>query len=301
MSRKLIIPFSVFLIAALTAIFAFRTSDSAKGLIKVGRIDSIEGDVTMKLPGSVKTEPAHAKQDLYSGQLIFTERASQAVLSLNGGTSVRVEPATRFTAEADRAIEGLIAGTVVEGSVTLITQGEAGTFKLFKDGREVALDTDLGVRIPVVQVPINAGATTASAPEAEKAVVVSEATPNPEVESTPTPAPAPIDFANTKGAQPNAPLTNDEIRSELRGQTPFFQRCYLAYVNRSGLDAQKAGVITVGFTIGTNGKVKAANLIRSDFKDSTLNNCLVESIGRTSFRAFDGDDIPVLEFPIDLG
>ncbi|MES2855611.1 MAG: TonB family protein [Bdellovibrionota bacterium] len=105
-------------------------------------------------------------------------------------------------------------------------------------------------------------------------------------------------ISQRSGNVTSGPVSNDEIRTSLRAQTAFFQRCYLAYINRSGTGA---GSIVVAFTVSQAGKVRDAKILRTTFNDSTLNSCVLETVERTSFRAFEGDDVPVLEFPIELG
>jgi hypothetical protein len=99
-------------------------------------------------------------------------------------------------------------------------------------------------------------------------------------------------------------LTNSDIVHQLRSQSGFFQRCYLNYLHRTEAknDALEGvgGVVTLGFVIQSNGKVAEAKIVKSDFKDSTLHNCLTEVVERTVFRGFRGNPVPVLEFPIAL-
>ncbi len=129
-------------------------------------------------------------------------------------------------------------------------------------------------------------------------------------------------------------LGNDDISKQIKSQMSFFQRCYLNYLGRttgdsgrttggsaaggaSGVDNSTLNlvgakslppgtgpnggqVVVLGFTIQNTGRVTQAHVVRADLADVTLQKCLTEVLGRTSFRSFAGDEIEVSEYPIVL-
>jgi hypothetical protein len=312
--NRLLVPLTAFLIAALSAIAAYRiiiggTSAIIGGTsgrlnpseIIVGSITGVDGIVETRTAGKTARAAAHAKQDLHNGEVIFTERASQVAITLRGGTALTVEPGSKFVAELDRNHEGVINGTLIEGDTSIVTVGQPGKFHLFKNGKELPLSEDSTRQIPVVPV-VTSAAPQGPAVTSRETTVVTASTPNPNIESAPAATPQPVyNLAERTGVNPSGPLSDDEIKAALRNQTSFFQRCYLAYIGRGSSEtAHETGIVKVSFTIAGTGKVKNAKLLRSDFSDKTLNGCILETVGRTSFRSFDGDEIPVLEFPIDL-
>ena len=105
-------------------------------------------------------------------------------------------------------------------------------------------------------------------------------------------------------------LGNEDITKQIKSQASFFQRCYLNFLTRVTTPQSKAAppgsgpnggrVVVVGFSIQNTGRVSQTHIVRSDINDVTLEKCLAEVLGRTSFRSFSGDEIEVSEYPILL-
>lgn len=265
----------------------------------IGKFISVTGDVERRLPETTQRMPAKPGDNFRSGELLFTERASETEIEFENGVRLRIEPGSRFVTEIDRANPDVMNATIIEGSATTLFSGKSGMFRLFKEGREVPLSEDS--RNPVPVVPVVVGSQPVAQPTASlnrESVVITASTPSQIKDASPTPQPQLKNLLEKKGVASSGTISNDEIRASLRAQTSFFQRCYLAYINRQGTGS---GSIVVAFTINNTGKVSGGKILRSTFNDSTLNACVLEAVERASFRAFDGEPIPVLEFPIDLG
>ena len=164
--------------------------------------------------------------------------------------------------------------------------------------------------------PVSTAAAIPVATEREKSSVHGDSTVTEPAASTAIPAhsspTSAIDSTNAAGTEKGIHYTlgNDDITKQIKSQASFFQRCYLNFLTR-GTDAQRksqpAGigpnggrVVVVGFSIQNTGRVTQTHIVRSDISDVTLEKCLTEVLGRTSFRAFAGDEIEVSEYPILL-
>lgn len=266
----------------------------AAAALAIGTVESIVGNAEHRLPAKSEFSPLAEGASLASGELIFAHEASQVQLAFRGGASVRLQPGARLVGENDPAYQDAVLATVIEGDVDVLSPGAPHTFRLFKDGRDVTLANANERAAPVIvsgggrRFPRGGGAVSEA--------VVTASTP------AESPPPQPVARASDETGDSSSAdsLSNDEIRHALRSAGGFFQRCYLTYLNRVKTPPTGASTITVGFTISSSGKVRDAKIVRSDFTDAVLNNCIVETVERTSFRAFKSADIPVLEFPIEL-
>jgi hypothetical protein len=272
-------------------------------LVPVGEILEVRGHVTHRLPRSVNVEPLSEATELHNQERLTTGKNSSVLLQLDDGSKLRLEEDSSFIVEFDPTKEEALTATLLAGRVTPLVRGKPGALRVFQGGREI----DLGETKAEVPV-IGSASLPARAGETELVVVA----PTPDESAVPaSPSASP---PTAKAAEPVAKgmgaakltdtLSDDEIRKFMRAQTGYFQRCYLTFMNRAGRSKAaapaKSGVVVVGFTIQPSGKTSGASIVRSDFKDLTLQKCLLEVIERTPFRAFDGDAIPIAEFPITL-
>ena len=271
--------------------------------VQVGSVQTVTGQVESRKPKALSFGPVASGHELHSGEVILTQAASEAIVILEGGSSLKIESGSRLAAETDATRSGSVVATVIEGDVQVLSPGKTGSLRLFKDGKEIAVAemqaTSEGN--PVVRPP-----DLGTEPVEEDTAPVVEA-PLPEASSPTsssgsTPSSSSARGKGTPSVGDSTSITNDEIRRRLRSQSPFFQRCYLTYLNRTANanTPSEGGTVTVGFVIQPSGKVHEAKIVRTDFKDATLNNCVVETIERTSFRAFASNAVPVLEFPVTL-
>lgn len=271
-----------------------RSSKSAQRLVAVGTLSSLIGEADHRLPQALEFEPLIAGDSIFAGETIVIRHASEATLAFDGGGSIRLQPGAKFVAERDSSgREGSVLGTVIEGDVKVVSLGAAGSLRILKEGKPLTSQS-VGEVAPVIPSP-----NRFSKPAAAESLIVTATTPI----ETPTPSPR-DQRGETIGGTAKATgesLGNDEIRKSIRGNSGFIQRCYLTYLNRVKPEpTNRVSVVTVGFVISNSGKVREAKIVRSDFTDATLNNCVLETLERTSFRPFRGTDIPVLEFPIEL-
>lgn len=270
----------------------------------IGKIDSVQGAVTARLARTLDFKKVASGAPLFSQEVLQTDQG-EAVLTLNTQTQIKMIEATKFVVETDATRSDGLIGTILEGKVIILNPGAEGRFRLFQQGREVALDRAIvnapNIVTPVKRAPIS-GLTVTATVANEIANETEDALPD---AATATGKATPDPAASTDV------LTNEDIVRQLRGQTGFFQRCYLAYINRvrgdkasveGGFTAQAptAGTVGVSFKVQPNGRVSDAKLTRSDFKDEILHRCVIEVVERARFKPFTGETVPVLEFPIRL-
>lgn len=257
-----------------------------EGLKPIGEITAISGSVEHRWPSRVEFLPvAKSGGVLHIGELVRTNVNSQAVIALNNGTQLKIAADSQFVAEADATREGAIRGTIVSGNVEITKPGTS--FALYREGKEVTQ----GRRIETIVIPSSDPSAQSLATPNEPVVTAM----TPAEVSTPTPPSTP---SSTDQPVETGSLTNDEIRKSFAKNAGFFQRCYLSHLSRKGMSG--AHSVTVGFSIQPSGKITGTKIVRSDFDDSTLNNCVVEAIERTSLRPFSGAAIEILEFPVEL-
>lgn len=268
----------------------------------IGAIESIEGQLERRAAGTVTTEKITSPRTLLHQDLLVTQKNSSVIIRfLKTQTVLKLQESSRFIAESDSSRADSVIATILDGEVAVLSEGAKERFHLFRQGQEIPL-SQAGVK---------------SMPE----VVLSLPTPTPAPGTSPQPSPtqAPLVIVATKAAETPSPksssseggqensnvLTNEDIVRVLRGQSGFFQRCYLNFIHREqagndGKTAAQTGAIVLGFVIQPAGKVTDAKIVRSDFADQTLKECVREVVDRTAFKGFTGKPVPVVEFPISL-
>jgi hypothetical protein len=269
----------------------------------IGEIQSVEGQVERRLPQSENMETVPGARPLFSQDLVLTQKSSSAVLVFTASqTTLKLAENTRFIAELDSLKPGAIVGTLLDGNIQVLNSGRPGLFRLFREGHEIALKDLERNLVPILPGEgKNASAQNAPAvtPTPLNGLTISATLPEEPVGAAAQPPKTQVSEAVS-----NEILTNEDIVRQLRIQTGFFQRCYLNFIHRTqkpdSATVGQAGVVTVSFMIQSNGKVNETKVVRSDFKDTTLQNCITEVISRTVFRGFQGNPVPVLEFPISL-
>jgi len=317
------------LVVLFVVLWAFRSftgnhlRNSKRHLQTIGEIHSVVGQVERRFPGTVNFEAVSSPLPLYNQDLVTTQKSSQATLILQEPEiTLRLNENSRFIAELDATHPGALIGTLLSGTASVLSlpkKGKPDSFRLYKDGREILLNDLDKVAVPVLKI----GATNpprltgSGALEPEKGLIITATKADDSASATPRPVDTSPTLGSVKGTQNeqgNDVLTNDDILRQLRNQSGFLQRCYLNYLHRNqsrqAATRQKTdassdgigngGVVTVSFVVQSNGRVSEAKIVKSDFKDSTLHNCVTEVIERTAYRGFRGNPVPVLEFPITL-
>lgn len=311
--NRLLVPVSAFVVGIFASLAIFNVLKSYSpsrepienpNWVQVGSVQTVTGQVESRKPKSLKFASVTSGHQLHSGEVILTQAASEAIVILEGGASLKIEAGSRLAAETDATRAGAVVATVIEGDVQVLSPGKTGSLRLFKDGKQVAVAEMQGTTEgnPVVRPP-----DLGTEPVEEDTAPVVEA-PLPETSAPSSSAGSATSSSGSARSQgtpsvgDSTSITNDEIRRRLRSQSPFFQRCYLTYLNRTANSntPSEGGTVTVAFVIQPSGKVHEAKIVRTDFQDATLNNCVVETVERTSFRAFASNAVPVLEFPVTL-
>ncbi len=290
---------------------------NAKSNRVVGEIESVEGQVEMRKAGSVRFEAVPSERPIENQDLLVTQNASHADVELKAsGTAqlkLRLEENSKLIIERDPDHPGGLMGTLLGGTINVIERGQgSSTFRLFRQGREITLSKAASSDVLLLPKSVETGTqVTAGSPrsvgddhlglvitatrEADRSApgVVEPTSPTSGNEDSGTDLAASMDV-----------LSNEDIVRHLRRQSGYFQRCFLSYLDRTELKNQATGetggVVTMSFTITSSGKVTDAKVIKSDFKDSTVNNCVTEVTERTNFRGYRGRPVPVEAFPISL-
>lgn len=271
----------------------------------IGQIESVSGEVSHRLPRSPRFLSAQPSTSFHSQELLVTGRASEAVVQFSSGTKIKASENTRLIAESDPSRPGVIVLTLLDGSISLLNPGPEGSLRIFHQGQEFNAQDLQTSQVPVLST--NPSATSGAFPnEPSNDSVVSATTPDDSARTGAT-KPRPMDSTLTSKKDSNfkETLTDDEIIRTIQSQSRLFQRCYLTYIDRAktqeGMDAREmTGVIHVGFVIQSSGKITNTRVIRSEFEDATLHRCVLEVLERTSFKPFEGETIPIDEFPIAL-
>lgn len=93
---------------------------------------------------------------------------------------------------------------------------------------------------------------------------------------------------NSKSKSQLPSLTVGTIQEHLKQSKNNFFRCYSQLLQKS---PGVAGHSVLTFTIDRNGKVSAPDVATTTLKDPQFKKCLVESVSRVEFPAFEGDPI----------
>ena len=274
--------------------FSSHGSDTKTKSTTLGRIEAVYGHVEHRPDGAVEFTRIPGAATLTSGERIMTATSSEAVMTFANGAAVRLKENSQAVAEPNATREGAVRLTVLDGDVEILNFGPPGGLQLIRDGRDVTSENETTDHLVIGRKILAVSASeSAQAPVARKTITATTA--------SETPTPQPMSRPNQESGDGDlTSLSNEEIRKSLRNQMGFFQRWYLVHLGKHGQPLEHEHVVTVGFLIQPTGKVSSAKIIRSDFQDATLNNCVIETIERTSFRPFNSSPIPVLEFPIEL-
>jgi hypothetical protein len=326
-------------IAALNALRKCESGLGDRHQATIGQVTEVIGQLERKKTGSFQVESVPNPRPLYNQDLLVTQKASTATLQLEpNGPSLRLNENTRFIAELDASHKGAFIGTLLDGTLTVLNPGQQGSFRLFQEGREVSPESAEKKNVPIIPSDVagpQAAAGGVAGPQAVASPVITITASHVDESSNPTPVPTAAESAPTGDAP-----TNEEVIRTLKSQTGLFQRCYLSFIHRAGQASGAAmpsptmapvavpakatpsaapvasasgdapagaankraqtGVITLAFIIQSSGKITSAKLVRSDFGDTTLHNCVTEVVERVRFKGFRGDAVPIAEFPIAL-
>jgi hypothetical protein len=75
----------------------------------------------------------------------------------------------------------------------------------------------------------------------------------------------------------------DEIKSVFERKTAIVGRCYVAGIEAGQIDKAAKGFVTVGVTVTTDGKASKVRVLKSSFKSSALEGCMIEMVGGWEF------------------
>lgn len=267
----------------------------------LGHSVSLEGDVQVRGTNGTLFVPLEPSRSIFSQDQIVTGNKSNITFRLKNSTLVKLFDNTRVIFERDpERNDGLIL-TLLDGRVSLVESGNLSLLKVYRNGKEVSAKHLL---LPFIDFrSANLRADKEDLDQDDKHLLVIPSGSNPggasSIESNePANGLATSDAFNAPLGGSETQLSNDDIFLRLQGQTRTFQRCYLNFIERE--HTRTTGQVVIGFTVNSNGRVRDSKLIRSEFKDSTLHNCLTEVIERTRFQAFQGKDVVIGEFPILL-
>ncbi len=261
----------------------------------IAKIVELDGLVETQKARSATVEKLTGPQDLHAQEAIETSSMASATLEFRDGLRLKLMDATRVIGDIEAGSANHVNVTVLRGQVHILIDSKDGRTSVYKDGIRLSMaSTSQKPPDTVISLP------PPSSPLPPEEPSVAETLPE-EPANTPTPPPQPPSVLPRKkdvGELRSTPgLSNEEITRVISQQSSRFHRCYVASMNRTGKSKQK-GTLWVAFTINPNGKVSGNKVARSPFADQTLNNCLIEVVGRTIFPSFSGQAISVSEFPI---
>lgn len=274
-----------------------------KNLLAIGEIVTIEGRLDHRLPSTTRTKVFPGPGKFHHQELLITQGAASSaeIYFPSAETVIRLHGNTRFIAERDPSRDNAIVATILDGTVTVLKAEKSDLITIYKSGRELKLEGHYPITLGLDSTP-KVKPDTQEAQDTEFRIIVTATT-------KPADTTKPEEAASETQAEASSDiLTNEDILRRLRSQSGFFQRCYLNHIHRVQSQTGElalgtpgsTGTIVTTFTIETNGKVSDAKIVRSDFKDTILHNCVTEVLERTTFRAFKGEPVPVREFPISF-
>ncbi len=264
----------------------------------------VSGEVEVHLPNSAAFEPlTSVPAPLMSREVVQTKRTSEADIDFGNGVQIFLDENTRIVLRTDDAEPSLVNLTILDGNINLMdTTGNLDLthlLKVYRDGREVNPLQAARKMVPVIRVgPIDTSKNTPPETGSSPVVIVATRSAGQEEKSV-------VDSNAPEPEHPSESLSNEEILRQFRAQSGFFQRCFLNYTSRlktakSDQTTPMGGTVLVSFTIQPSGKVTNSKQVHSDFTDEIINKCVLEVIERTSFRTFNSQAIPVVEFPIEM-
>jgi hypothetical protein len=271
--------------------FVIATASSTRGPVSLIRFDAGE-----KIPLRPNT-PVH------NHEIINVPERSEVVLDFPDGGQVKVLENSLVSVEHPDLSTDLNEVQVKKGEVQILSPSPTGVLYIVKWGNrvesknyapkteEIIIDA-AGTGLP----PPAAGATPDASPQSSPAM------------TTPTPAGTVKNEAakgtkerDEKGANTVAGvssdgqgLSNEYVAGIIKSQKNNFHRCYLQMLQNF---PNSKGRISINFIVENTGKVSAANIESSVFKDENFHKCLTEVITRTNFKPFKGNRIS-LKIPL---
>ena len=233
MNRKGVGLAAIFFVLILVFVYFFflnHAGDSQLRSIEIGVVDSVQGNVQSRLARTLRFEKLLFHSKIHNQEVIQTEKDSEAVISFTTSTTLHLAERTRFVAEEDASRPGALIGTVIEGHVAVLQATKANLFRLYYQGHELPLSGQVASG-PAVVTP------TRGAQPGAGGLIITATLPDdselPPAKATPGSQNQSANTDDTTDSEPASDvLTNEDIVRQLRGQTGFFQRCYLSFMHR---------------------------------------------------------------------
>lgn len=86
----------------------------------------------------------------------------------------------------------------------------------------------------------------------------------------------------------------EKIRDAIRTNQRGFQICYESLLAR---DAKAQGKVVIEWQVGESGKVSGAKFLSTDFKDTTMNDCMKSAMEKIEFPPAPKDQLYVVSYP----
>jgi hypothetical protein len=317
---------------------SFEKSQTKARLSRVAKIMELSGQVNLRSTQSLAVRPALIDTDLESGTKISTRGGSSVRISVIQGPQVKLGEngslvlVRDITASISRMI--WLTGELTVLEIPTSTQN----FELWKDGLLIPLQQVNNYRsrpsletvaqiTALTQPAIGAGNepgfgsaskipgevttsaknSTDSAADAVGRGSTIEAIEAPALSLSKTEASNGINSGGSRSRNSETSaerLTDSEIKSVLQAQASVIQRCYLNYINIMSSKENRSpvvrkGTIVVSLDISNSGKVSSTKIIKSDFTEKLINECMADAVKRSRFRAFTGSPTTI-EYPIVL-
>lgn len=230
---------------------SLRPSTDREQAVRVGRVSKESGSVTIIKDNYTKKEKVVRQTPVYSLDSIETNDTGEALLLLENIFSVRILDSSFVTVEKTDASR--------KSQVILVVK--KGDIKIENFGREGELIiAKNGERV---------AAENYNNSDLLELRVAPSATPQ---------------IAESKPGT----LSEDEISTLMNNQAPLFKRCYTQLLQK---DEKAQGTVTLSFTIENNGKITDKTLNSPQIKSEDFKKCIMDVIGRVSFRNYSGPPI----------
>lgn len=224
---------------------------------RLGRVSRETGTVTLIRDNYTKKEKIERQTAIYALNSVETNDTGEALISLENLFVIKVLDSSFVTIEKT---EKSMNSRKNQGSDQIVLIVKKGDIKIENLGREgELLIAKNGQRV---------AAENYIASDLQEVAVT--ATPTPELSGKP------------------ATLTEEEISSVMSGQATLFKRCYTQLLQK---DEKAQGTVTLSFTIESNGKISESTLDSPQIKNDVFKKCLLDVIGRVTFRNYNGPPI----------
>jgi hypothetical protein len=253
----------------------------------IAHIETLHNEVQYRPPESLVYHRAKTEMPLHAKDTVATDSSSSAVIAFNNGLKVELQPNSLIIIEDFTSGGGNIELSFLRGNVKVLNQADGVKLKGTSLKREKVAAND---NEPKDEEPIKLDfAMLEKAPTPPPAMVPKVELEEKTAKFKPTPAPH-------KHFDNKETLPDSYIASVIKNQRTFLNRCYAQHLR---LNPDAHGRIDTSLTIEPDGTISTARVIGSTIPDPALQQCVVSTLQRARFKAFNGDPI-IVTYPINF-